>query len=327
MSTYKEIRGFAIENFTTDPGNPPVGQLWYNNTTASYKYNTGNLTSSWATGNPMGSARYSLAGAGTTTATVAFGGFSSPPDTTENKTELYNGSTWTATAVMPTGQWELCGSGVQTSALAYNGNSPLELCQSWNGSSWTTGSGMNVNNATSDRYGVGISNASAFLFGGPPSSPTSSEEFYFGTWSTTNALTTNRDKIAGVGNAEAALAFGGDSGSLNLVEEWNGLNWTSKTVLNNGRNLATGSGLSTLGTAFGGITSPGAYAGLTEQWNGTTWTNMTSMSTPRQYSGGDGASAGAGIAFGGKTSNAGSSAAGQTEKFTSSGGVKIIART
>jgi len=326
MSTYKEIKGFPIENFTTDPGNPPVGQLWYNSTTAQYNYNTGTQVSAWATGNAMGSARYSLAGAGTSSATVAFGGFSSPPDTTENKTELYNGSVWTATAVMPTGQWELCGSGVQTSALAYAGNSPLELTQSWNGSTWVSASGMNVNNQRADAYGVGASNSTAFMFGGAPPNNTRSEFFENGIWTTNTGLTTARDKLGGVGIKASALAFGGDSGSLNLVEEWNDSTWASKPVLNTGRNFVTGSGLATLGTAFGGISSPGAYAGATEFWNGTTWTNQSSMTTGRQYSGGCGATSTAGIAFGGKTTPAGSSAAGQTEKFTASGGVKTVVR-
>tara|TARA_R110000796_G_scaffold26821_2_gene74122 strand:- start:5751 stop:6734 length:984 start_codon:yes stop_codon:yes gene_type:complete len=326
MSTYKEIRGFSIENFTTDPGNPSTGQLWYNDTTAEYKYNSGTQVSAWATANPMGSARYALAGAGTPSATVAFGGFSQPGDTTENKTELYNGSNWTAAAVMPTGQWELCGSGIQTSALAYGGNSPLEMTQSWNGSTWATASGMNLNNQRGNAAGVGESNSSAFVVGGPPGGyPSNSERFTNGEWNTSPALNTVRDKLGAIGTATAVLAFGGDSGSDNLVEEWNDSTWTSKAVLNTGRVKAVGSGLSTLGTAFGGFIAPTTNSAATETWNGTTWSNMTSMNTARKYMGGAGPTSSAGIAFGGQvTPNTSPNLA--TEKFTSSGGVKTIIR-
>jgi hypothetical protein len=32
MTTFKEIRGTAIESVSSDPSNPEVGQIWYNNT-------------------------------------------------------------------------------------------------------------------------------------------------------------------------------------------------------------------------------------------------------------------------------------------------------
>jgi hypothetical protein len=32
MTTFKEIRGTAIQSVSTDPTNPETGQIWYNNT-------------------------------------------------------------------------------------------------------------------------------------------------------------------------------------------------------------------------------------------------------------------------------------------------------
>jgi hypothetical protein len=32
MTTFKEIRGTAIESVSSDPSNPEAGQIWYNNT-------------------------------------------------------------------------------------------------------------------------------------------------------------------------------------------------------------------------------------------------------------------------------------------------------
>jgi hypothetical protein len=31
MTTFKEIRGTAVESVSSDPTNPEVGQIWYNN--------------------------------------------------------------------------------------------------------------------------------------------------------------------------------------------------------------------------------------------------------------------------------------------------------
>ena len=34
MAEYKTLKGGKIKNYTTDPDNPYVGQLWYNQTTS-----------------------------------------------------------------------------------------------------------------------------------------------------------------------------------------------------------------------------------------------------------------------------------------------------
>ena len=31
MTTFKEIRGTAVQSVSSDPTNPEVGQIWYNN--------------------------------------------------------------------------------------------------------------------------------------------------------------------------------------------------------------------------------------------------------------------------------------------------------
>jgi hypothetical protein len=37
MTTFKEIRGQLIRSVSSDPDNPQVGQIWYNNTIGSLK--------------------------------------------------------------------------------------------------------------------------------------------------------------------------------------------------------------------------------------------------------------------------------------------------
>ena len=74
----------------------------------------------WSTGGNMVNARQQIAGAGTQTAAVAFGG--SPGE--KNETELYDGSTWTEVNNLNTARFEMGGAGVSTSALGIGGELP-----------------------------------------------------------------------------------------------------------------------------------------------------------------------------------------------------------
>jgi hypothetical protein len=67
MTTFKEIRGTAIESVSSDPTNPEEGQIWYNNTIGVLKgYRS--LGGAWAAGGNLPSAINQNAGAGTQTA-------------------------------------------------------------------------------------------------------------------------------------------------------------------------------------------------------------------------------------------------------------------
>jgi hypothetical protein len=56
MTTFKEIRGTAIQSVSTDPSNPESGQIWYNNSIGVLKGYA--LTAGvWAAGGNMGTAR------------------------------------------------------------------------------------------------------------------------------------------------------------------------------------------------------------------------------------------------------------------------------
>jgi hypothetical protein len=52
-----------------------LGQIWYNSTSNTLKGLGSYAAASWATGNNLNSARRGLAGAGTQTAGLAFGGY------------------------------------------------------------------------------------------------------------------------------------------------------------------------------------------------------------------------------------------------------------
>jgi hypothetical protein len=132
----------------------------------------------------MNTARQNLTGAGTQTATLAFGGFN-PNATAVNNTESWNGTSWTALNTLNTSRGGLGGAGTQTSAVAFGGaNTPpgtnkVSSTEVWNGTSWT-------------------------------SNPT--------------GLTTARAYLAGCGTQAAGLAFGGYdfSTALTATEEFTG---------------------------------------------------------------------------------------------------------
>jgi hypothetical protein len=74
MAEYINIRGQSIEVVASDPANPTIGQIWYNSTSNTLKGGGVTTAGAWATGNNLNTARY-LAGAGTQTAALAFGGY------------------------------------------------------------------------------------------------------------------------------------------------------------------------------------------------------------------------------------------------------------
>jgi hypothetical protein len=89
MAEYKGIKGFKVQYLSADPSNPIIGQTWYNSTSKDLKYTSVTTAGAWASGGNLNTGRETLAGAGTQTAGLAFGG-SSPG----NATEEYDGTNW-----------------------------------------------------------------------------------------------------------------------------------------------------------------------------------------------------------------------------------------
>jgi hypothetical protein len=96
MSEYKGIKGFSIQSLSADPADPNIGQVWYNSTSGSWKVTSVTTAGSWATGNNLNTARASLAGAGTQTAALAFGGLVQITGATEE----YDGASWTTVLML-----------------------------------------------------------------------------------------------------------------------------------------------------------------------------------------------------------------------------------
>ena len=318
MATYKEIKGTQIEAVASDPSNPVEGQVWYNTTSNVLKGSVRTTAGAWATGGSLNTGRRAMGGAGTQTAALGFGGNSnpgSPPYSVDiDKTEKYNGTSWTEVNDLTTarGYGTRGSGGSQTSALFYGGTPPsvLAYTESWNGTNWTE-----VNDLNTGRYnlgGAGADNTSALAFGGiyNPGQIQALTESWNGTnWTQVNVLNTARSQIAGFGIATSAIAATGEgaSGRLDITELWNGTNWTEVNDTNADRSGAGAAGVvNTAGLIFGGFESSpvDSNVGKTETWNGTNWTEEADLSGPVYYQQQTGAgTASSAISFGGEGSS------------------------
>jgi hypothetical protein len=255
MADYKNIKGFNIQYLDSDPPNPIEGQMWFNSTTQTLKgAEVGGLPAgTWASGGNLNTARRSLAGAGTQTATLAFGG-TTPADT--GATESYNGTSWTELNDLNTARGQLAGDGTQTSALAFGGGDVVAVTESWNGTSWTELNDLNT--ARRGLMGAGTNNTLALAFGGVVSTTiqTITESWNGTSWTEVNDLNTATWLAGAAGNETAALKFGGYTPPIfNITantELWNGTSWTEVNNMNTGRDQLEGNGSSTAALAGGG---------------------------------------------------------------------------
>src|SRR5210317_1921198 len=99
MAEYKGIHGTKKQNYTSDPDNPITGQVWYNETSQTMKFQYPTTIAAWATGNDLNTAKVTRVGGGTQTAGIVFGG---GPAT--GATETYDGTSYTEVNDMNTGR-------------------------------------------------------------------------------------------------------------------------------------------------------------------------------------------------------------------------------
>jgi hypothetical protein len=275
MPDYKGIQGTAVQNFAGDPANPIIGQVWYNSISGRFRYNeVAPQLGAWQTGGSLNTARRYLAGAGTQTAALAFGGFTTAAT---GATESYNGTAWTTSpASLNTARQALAGCGAtNTAALAFGGVPVTAVNESWNGTTWTELGDLNT--ARRILGGVGI-NTAALAFGGLTTVDVGNTETWNGTaWTEVNDLNTVRNGLAGSGTNTVALAFGGTPNTAPAIantESWNGTSWSQADEMNTARQSLAGAGTQTAALAFGG-----AVTGTTEAYNDPYYDNLTITTT------------------------------------------------
>ena len=319
MTTYKEISGKQVKNYSSDPANDAEGQVWYNSTDGAFKSVL--ATAAWSSGANTISNVYAAGGAGTQTAGLGFGGNTGPANT--NATYEYNGTGWSnvpATLGTARSYVSSAAAGTQTATLVVGGEggspSPSGKTEEYNGTSWSEQNDM----ANARDSGLGFGTQTAFInSGGVPGYPwgspaSTSTEFYDGTnWTATPAVNNPRAQGGGFGISTAGLIFGGRTSSpatspsalLATTESYNGSSWTSENILNTGRlYLSSGSGTLTSGVTAGGIAYPGGTPTVTtttETYDGTSWTTSPSSLATTRYVGAGGFGSGtSALVFGGR---------------------------
>lgn len=243
--------------------------------------------------------RYVLTSFGTATAAVAVGG-----DPYHEKSEEYNGSTWSASNNLIRPRNVLAGAGEQNAGIVFGGlGSPngSARTEEYNGTTWSAGGEL-----TQYRYanaGAGTQNA-ALTFGGfagntPVGYLACTEEYNGTSWSSGGALINARWCLTGGGTQNAALAVGGENPAVSFAsictEEYNGTSWSTQSTPFVSK-ISSGYA----GTQNAGIASGGSN-GLTcsEEYNGTSWTIAAALPFKLTKHGSNGTQSAA-IAVGGK---------------------------
>jgi hypothetical protein len=125
MAEYKGIKGFKVQYLDQDPVPAVAG---------------------WSSGGNLNIARTDLAGAGTQTSTVVFGGYGPIPVGYTSATEEYDGASWATSNPLNTARGALGGTGTQTAGLAFGGQIPplSAATEEYDGNSWTNSNPLNT---------------------------------------------------------------------------------------------------------------------------------------------------------------------------------------
>ena len=208
---------------------------------------------------------------GTTTAGLIFGGNPPTPGSphTTNLSEVWNGSTWTATNAMNSTHRLGGGSGTSTAAACFGGhqNDSVDFneTEEFNGTTWAVIPAGDMNTTMSQFSSWGAQTAGVAAGGSPARTVT--ETYNGATWTTSpGTLNNGRSYAGGMGSTTAGLITGGNPlpATQYKTESWNGSTWTEVANSTQSGYAASGAGTQALGLKMAGNTSP--YM-LTEEWD------------------------------------------------------------
>ena len=283
MADYTDIYGKRVKVFDPEPtlNSSYEGQVWYDSTTGTLK--SAVAIEAFTSGSNLSTGRFSSAGAGSQTASLIAGGYSTAGT---DLTEEYNGSGWSTGGTLNQARYYIGGAGTQTSALAMSGRNPpagwaLANTEEYNGTAWTntTASPTALNQVTT----TGTQTA-ALLWGGVASpggsKQTTTFELNSESWTAGGALPVGLKVAGAFGTQTAAMSAGNGDGSTLY---YNGSTWSdqSATVPYSGSdywNYGGTSGTQTAGILMGG--GPGAVT-TTAKWDGSTWSSNPAMAVAR----------------------------------------------
>jgi len=296
MATYKEIKGVTIQTLDSDPvlnvnswssggsmdtdrarmagDGPQTAFITFGGTTPSPGTQLANTetydgTSFTETGD-LSLGRTDLAGAGTTTATLAVAGSAGTGLT--NTAEAFGGSSWTSSPSCNTARYQLAGFGTQTNMVIAGGSEPSfsNKTEEWNGSSWAEKNELNTARQGLNSSGAGVYTAGIIAGGrkAHPSNPgqeSNDTETWNGTsWTEVNELNEAKQLGGVFGTSTSAIYAGGaDTATLAAVESWDGSSWSETSDLATARYYVSSGGAS--GTS--GIIAGGTPGAATEEWS------------------------------------------------------------
>ena len=275
--------------------------------TNEFTRNTNVVTAAaWAAGGNLNTGRNAGSGFGIQTAAVMTTG-NEPGET--NKTEHYDGTSWTNATNYPISKRFTTSCGTLTSGLVAGGSPDVATVNKYDGTNWTAAN--SIPTATNGGTMFGTQTASVFSVGRNPSVTTNTYEFDGTNWTAGGAAGTGRYFLDSSGTSTAGLMFGGQTSgptTRSETEEYDGTSWSESGDLGTARYGVGGSsaGTQTDTIAFAG-NSPAIV--LTEGYDGTVWSTRPNMATARRFISGAG-TATLGIGFGGNPPN------NSTEEFT-----------
>ena len=118
----------GFTQLASDPASPSAGDSWFNTTSNLFKGAVAGA-GAWSAGGSLNTASNGLAGCGTQSAGLSFGGYAAAVSAV---TEEYNGTSWSAGGNLATARFSLAGCGTQSAGLSFGGNGPTAVTEEYN---------------------------------------------------------------------------------------------------------------------------------------------------------------------------------------------------
>ena len=256
----------------------------------------------WASGGNLPQDSRGGGSAGIQTAAWYVGGLQYPSDT-KNRTDEYDGSSWTNVNNLPSNIFGCNACGTLTAGLiygSYQGYTPVQGTYEYDGTDWTAGGSLpNIGPAYGGAGGGGTQTAAVACggYGDPPPGVSQVMEYDGSSWtSNPNSLPTGNYNQAGDGTSTALWLAGGYL-STTATLHFDGTSFSTSGSMVTARPSACGAGY---GTQTNAIVAGGEGSGTStqgEQYNGTSWVSAPSMSQGRKYGLGASRSAGSQTGF------------------------------
>jgi hypothetical protein len=242
----------------------------------------------WSASGSLNTPRFGLAGCGTQSATVSFGGYATDSDPYADDyvyTEKFNGSTWSNSGNLNTGRADLGGCGVQDAAVSFGG-----ITEHWTTRIDDPDYDPNETIINPSPPPATIPNPdyhpNQYLDTDNPAVVSLVTETFNGTtWSNSGDLSIAKYKLGSAGSQSSALAIGGSSNQtsgLTSVSSFNGSNWSSQPSLNIVRWKLTACGIYNAALAIGGNDTTAIKT--TEKFNGIAWSTGGTLNYDRANS-------------------------------------------